>query len=639
MSLQSTAVAGATRAPRFPRLLPAYALIRRACECPAAPWLAVLATVLLTSASIGVGQLADDYIQRLILTGSAELSGYHVHWTRLFQLATPDLNQALMRDGVLAWWADPELRFTFFRPLAALTHRIDYALWPQSTALMHLHSMLWAVLAVLAAGQLFRVVFKGAWFAVLALVFYAVDPTRAIAIAWIANRNALIACALSLFAVVLFVRGLRGDARARIWSPVLFAVALTSSEGAFGAAGYLLAAALFLDRGPLRARLLKLAPHALLAGTVALTSRALGFGVVNSGVYFDPLRDTAAFLSALPLRAAVLLAAAAGGPPSDYSNAYDLMWPGLSALVLALNVLGFAFWLRVLWPLLRRSETARFCATGMLVALLPAAAAFPSDRLLGWVAVGACGLFAEFFAGYVAGRERRAKLVAFAAFMIVFARLVAAPPVLVAQCAAVARGRALIERTSAAVPGNREVRDKTVVYVNPPQDPQVVFVPAMRAALGVPRPLAQRWLATGLSAVAVRRVGPRSLEVTQDQGFLRQQTEQLVRSPRHPLHLGERIVLPQLTAQVEALTRDQRPERVRFDFDAELEADRFIWRAFVGGTYVAFTPPKLGECVVLPGHDLAELVLGRGNPLSKLFAALRAEHAQPRRDLCGAARD
>ena len=90
--LQSTAVAGATRAPRFTRLLPGYALIRRACECPALPWLAVLATVSLSSTSVGLGQLADDYIQRLILTGSAELPGYDVPWTRLFQLRPPKVS-------------------------------------------------------------------------------------------------------------------------------------------------------------------------------------------------------------------------------------------------------------------------------------------------------------------------------------------------------------------------------------------------------------------------------------------------------------------------------------------------------------------------------------------------------------------
>ena len=48
-----------------------------------------------------------------------------------------------MEHGLGVWWAAPNFKIAFWRPLSALTHAIDLALWPKSAALMHLQTVGW----------------------------------------------------------------------------------------------------------------------------------------------------------------------------------------------------------------------------------------------------------------------------------------------------------------------------------------------------------------------------------------------------------------------------------------------------------------------------------------------------------------
>lgn len=612
-----------------------YGWVQRVCSHRAAPALAIGLSVLACTPALSTGLLADDYVHRLILTVNDELSVYRQSWPRLFVFAEPATHRALQAEGVVAWWADPQLSFSFWRPLSALTHWLDYALWPRSVVLMHVHSLAWNVVALIAAGLVYRALFRPTWIGALALTFYAFDPTRAVTVSWIANRNALIACALSLLSVATFIHGLRGHRPARWTSPALFGAALCAGEGAYGASGYLLGAALFLPHGPRAQRLLSLVPHALLALMILASARALGFGVSASGVYFDPLREPLAYLSALPGRALALTGASLGGPSADAWDAYELILPGLTRAAAAIDLALLGFWLIVLVPLIRRSPSARVAATGIVLAVLPAASAFPSDRLLGLCGVGVMALSAELLAGYLAGSEARTKRLAVAAFLIVSTRLLVAPAALAAQCANMQRVDRVLEQGNQALPDSAELRAQTIVFVNPPQDALVSFIPPLRAARGLPRPVAQRWLATGLSAVGVHRSSERSVEVVQQGGFLRQHTERMVRDPaRRPLLAGDRVELPGMRVQILETTADRRPARVRFEFDGPLDSPNLRWLAFREDRYEPFRPPAIGQCVVLPENDLLALLLGQDSPLVRFFAERRAALSPARPNPC-----
>ncbi|HEY2736525.1 MAG TPA: hypothetical protein VGI70_21140, partial [Polyangiales bacterium] len=219
-----------------------------------------------------VGLSGDDFIHGLILTHSRQLAAYRDHslW-RLFEFASPRIDPALFNEGILAWWADPQFKLAFFRPLSALTHALDYALWPRSPLLMHVHNFIVFAFVLAALHRLYRELLP-LWAATLALAFYAFDPTHAIAITWIANRNALIACALSSYAVTLHLRS------ARAWSAALFALAMFGGEGAIGATPYLFAAELFLADDAYSRRALRLLPYALIAIASLLLARCLGYG-------------------------------------------------------------------------------------------------------------------------------------------------------------------------------------------------------------------------------------------------------------------------------------------------------------------------------------------------------------------------
>jgi hypothetical protein len=39
--------------------------------------------------------------------------------------------------GFNPWWIDPQLSVALFRPVSAVTHALDYALWPDQFVLQH----------------------------------------------------------------------------------------------------------------------------------------------------------------------------------------------------------------------------------------------------------------------------------------------------------------------------------------------------------------------------------------------------------------------------------------------------------------------------------------------------------------------
>jgi hypothetical protein len=579
---------------------------------------------LLCIPSLFTGRLADDYIHAHILSGSRALSGYHLPWWRLFQFAAPQTNQALFADGILPWWADDKLQLSFFRPLTALTHWFDYALWPNSAFLMHLHNLLWALLSLLAIGALYNTLLAPRWEATLALALFAFEPARGISVAWIANRNALIASALSIWAVVLYLRGRKGSRWSRWGSPAFFALSLLAGEGAMGGVAYLVAGAVFLDKATPKKRALSLFPHAVVGVACTVISRAFGYGVFRSGEYLDPINDTWGFLTALPERSLVAVFAALGGPRADWWNGYELIIPGLSTVFVIGALLGVAYCGWLLRPVILRSPVARFSLVGALLSLLPAAATFPSDRVLNWISIGVMALFSEYLATYINGEEQRGVAATVGAGGIVLVHLLFAPLSLPQQCWTVAQVSSLLENADSALPVTPDIRHRTVIYVNPPQDTFTGFVPATRAMKGIAWPQTQRWLATGLTEIEVKRIDPRTVDVRPQAGFLHEHTERVVRSKRYPLSVGDVVRLPGMTVEILEVTADRRPARARFVFTYPLEDPRYLWLVWRMGGYVPFTPPTVGSSVVIPKLDFVSVLMGTDKPIPRIFARLRA---------------
>ncbi|HEX3595229.1 MAG TPA: hypothetical protein VHU80_09015 [Polyangiaceae bacterium] len=601
-----------------------YALVERTLRRPNADlWILALGTLLVLP-SIPSGLAADDYVHELSLLGNANpFVGFRRSALDLFRFAFPTVNRTLVNEGVLPWWIDPNVRFAFFRPLASLTHLFDHLFLGDNAVLMHVHTVLWHVLTLVAARALFRAIFGPGFVATLALCLYALDDARGSPVAWVANRNELIACALSLWALTWHHQGRKGRRLMGRLAPLLLGAGMLASEGAIAVTAYLFAYTLILDTGTLRARLGRLVPYAAIVLAWAALYRGLGYGIARSGLYFDPLRDPLAFLRTLPERFAMLWLAELGGPWSEGWNAYPVMFPGLQYVVAAMAVVVIAGSLYLFAPLLRRDKVAQFWLLGAAIATLPACGAFPADRLLPWVGIGGMAVTAQFFASYLgASAEERARLVPrLGAAAIVGAHLVLGPILLPLRSIGISQVRAAIDRADETVPRDPGVRKRIAIYVNPAADPFASYIPVTRAARGVPRPLTQRWLATATTPVHLFRVDERTLRVHPDGGFMILPSEKLFRNTRdEPFMVGEQIDTDGMRVTITQITGDGRPAEVLARLESPLEDPKYLWLAWKGGGYAPFTPPPVGSSVTAPPADLVTVAYGPESPVTKALS-------------------
>src|SRR5262249_13600395 len=139
---------------------------------------------------------------------------------------------ARMQSGAYPWWTLPEGQVAFWRPLSALTHWIDFALWPDAPQVMHGQSLLWLGLLGAAAAALYRRIGANAGgAAALAGVLYAVDHTHGFAAAWVSNRNILLAALFGVLALGAHTRWRRQGWRpGALLGPLLLLLALLSAE-------------------------------------------------------------------------------------------------------------------------------------------------------------------------------------------------------------------------------------------------------------------------------------------------------------------------------------------------------------------------------------------------------------------------
>jgi hypothetical protein len=568
----------------------------------ALPWIVALG-VLLTAPSLGAGLAFDDYLFEVVLrklpivepqTGPLDLFR--------FGDGDPRTARALMDLGQIPWTSDPATRGAFLRPLSALTHVLDFALWPGSPVAMHAQSLFWFALAIAGAGIVYRRLIGPTWVSGLALLLFAIDDTHGPTVGWIANRNALVALAIGLPVLWLHDRWRRDGWKPGAWlGAALLACALLAGESALGVVAYLVAYAVHVDRAAWRSRIASLAPHAAIVAAWRVAYALGGYGVSGSSVYVDPGRDPLRFLAVVPRRLPFLLAGELAIPRTDFAVAYELLPRSVAVGLLALAVVMIILLAVAMTRLWREDPVARFFASGLLLAAVPICATAPGERLLVFVSFGAMGLVARFLASAV-GRERAA------AVFLGLAHVVFAPVVLVLKAGSVpfAVPNAIVD---ASIPATPEVEGKTVLLVDPPSDLFSMVLIASRLARGMPRPAHVRSLAPVTAALRATRVDARSLLLRPDHGFLEHELERGWRSPERPLLAGSVVELPGLAVTVTDSTSDGRPAEALFRFDVPLEDPSLLWLKWDHGRFTAWSPPAVGETTTLPAKGLFDLVM------------------------------
>ena len=571
-------------------------------------WSVALIATLLALSSVWTGLLFDDYMQRTVLLGDPVMDRYAGSRFGMFDFADgdPGRTRALMDLGVMPWWAHEKVRLTFCRPVTVLTHLLDYRLWPQRPALMHLHNLLWFATLVLVVALVYRRFIGPGWVAGLAALLYAVDDAHAMPAGWIANRNGVLGALFGMLALLAHDRWRKDGSRAAgVMAPGCLVLGLLSNEGAIAATAYLFAYALFLDEGRWTRRALSLAPYAIIVVVWRVVYSALGYGVWGSELYIDPLHSPSRFLAALWHRVPVLFLAQWAAPPSDFF----IFLPTTAKVALCVAGVALILWvLGSLAPLLRTDRVARFWAVGMALALIPICATFPMDRLLLFVGIGAMGLVAQFIAmvstppGEGTANAPRSPLWRACArplyIVLIVVHLVIAPLLFPVRFALFAGFSNRMAACIQDAPMDETIAAKTLVIPSAPNVFYTSYFPPVRAVKRQPMPGQIRTLGpnTGLPVpVHITRTDAHTLVVEPESGF----PWFLVRDADHPLPPGTTIALDGMSVDVMSVAKAGWPRRVAYRFDVPLEDPGLVWLNVENNVYVPWQPPEVGQSVTL----------------------------------------
>jgi hypothetical protein len=595
--LTNHATTGARQYSRLQELLARFSGRRGA-------WTAAALAMLLSAPSLSVGWLLDDYYHRSLMPGVSTYRGIGPVLMDLFRFfdGDPAHTRALIDAGTLPWWTYPGIKGAFWRPFSALTHWLDYRLWPTCAPLMHAQSLLWLAALVLAVGALYRRSLTP-FGAALATLLYAADDARAVPAAWLSNRNALLGTLFGVLALLAHDRWRRSGWRAgSVLGPACLALALFSGELGVATGGYLLAYALFLDYGPWLRRAATLIPYVLVGLGWRLLWNVLGFGVANMGFYVDPLGEPSLFLTTLVERVPLLFLGQWALPSPELAVFLSDEWArymwlaGIGLLmVIGLSVL----------PLLLRDRMARFYGLGMLLAIIPACTTGPADRLLPFVGVGAMGLLAQ-LTGRVAeadspappGRLARPFLTLIVGVLLVV-HLVFAPVALAVRSAIPLGTRHFLDSLAIRTPFDESVTNQDLIVVNAPAVVETGYLPIIRRITGEPVPRRVRALAAGLPALQISRPDARTLLVRPEEGFLKWKFDYLFRDARFPFHVGEHITLTGLDIEITEMLPDGRAAEARFEFGVPLEDASLRWLQWDRGEFVPYVPPPIGATIDL----------------------------------------
>ena len=503
----------------------------------------------------------------------------------------------LLELGIIPWSADPELSATFFRPVSALTHMADYALWPDTYWLQHLHSRLWYALSAGVAFMIFRRFGLPLTLAGLAGLMFAVEEAHGLNMGWLANRNASIALIFGMAAIYLHHR-FRSEQRVRflVGGASCFLLAMFSAEAGVGALAYIVAWELTMEEGSWLRRAITLLPYGLALLGWLLVYKALGHGVIWSDIYVDPGSQPGRFALATLERFPLMVIAQWLQVPIDICNLFSPLGRILFSGSAWMLTIALGWWL---WPLLKADRTARFWALGMALSFIPLCAAFPMVRVLTFSGLGAFALLAmklrPWFDGETAPTPFQ-RLLVFGHVHIAAVMLMLYPLMWA--------GTISFLMPVHDLPGDVSPHER-LILVN--SHDLVMGTVSLKPYVDgtVDEPLLPTMLGSFLADLDVRRVDTRTLEVTATDGWHQLPLERLVRSHTRPFQSGAVISMKGYRVRLIDLTESGHPRTVHFEFDRPLEDTGYRWFVFEFGRLRVWAPPRLGESTFIPSVQSA----------------------------------
>ncbi|MCX5771710.1 MAG: hypothetical protein NTZ09_15775, partial [Candidatus Hydrogenedentes bacterium] len=505
---------------------------------------------------------------------------------------------------------------SFFRPLSALTHYADFRFFRSAWWLMHAHSLLWYGLLCAMVALLYRRMLPVPWVAGLAALLYAIDDAHGIPAGWLANRNALMTTLFGVLVLISHDAGRRGAMRSGVLLATLsLIIGLGCGEAMVSVGGYLLAYALFMDKGSFRNRLLSLVPYAAVVLVYLIFYRVQNYGTGGSGLYQDPFSHPGRFLSAILMHLPSLIHGQLGLVPA---NIYVLLPQSGQAIHSLVGIAAMAVFFILFWPLLkadaRTRPLARFWAAGMVLSAFPVCATLPGERLLCFPGIGAMALVAMFIQKALAAWNNpqpswRRRFNKAAVYFLIGAHLIIAPLAMpFSSISASVFGRAM-ELGISKLPANPDVAQKSLVILRAPLDVFVCSLYHIRFGTGQAVPRHTWALAVGTAAVKATRIDTHTIDVWQEGGFFAFPCGTTFRGPQDPFRVGDVLTTDGFTATVLHVTEDQRPQVIRFRFNVPLEDPSLLWYRIGPGDAVRIDPPLPGAQVYQAPADLFSLLM------------------------------
>jgi hypothetical protein len=486
----------------------------------------------------------------------------------------------------LPWWTEPGLRLDLLRPVAALTHALDYRLWPHAPWLMHLHSLLWYGLLVLLLQRTLRATGVDAPRAALAALVFGLSQAHGMNVGWLAARNSLIGATFVTATLLLHHRWrAHGSLLDATLAPLLLLLALLANEGAVASMGYLVAYAWVLDDG--RRRWQALLPYVAVVIAWRVLYEAYGAGAAHSGIYLEPTAAPLAYAARTVLNAFPLLAARLGLAVLDPLGSI----PGieLAAFVAAVPFVAGLGWLareRVL-----ADRPTRAWALGMVLACFTAGTTVPTDRSLLLLSLGGCLVVADLILWLLRQHaSRRERVVGWG---LVVVHLVISPLLLPLRVCSTAWVHGMVERVATAMPTGPDAAGRTLVLLNAPSDLLMLYSRAIVQARGDRFPERASWLYAAPAALTVTRTAPTVIELAAERPWLATPLDRMFRADLR-FAVGQRFPSACITAEIVAVDEAALPTAVRFELHDDRPGCDLTFMAWIDGAPRPYTLPEPG---------------------------------------------
>ncbi len=277
---------------------------------------AFLLSIFLFLPSFSFGLYADDYYLWNIVRGvifEEEKSSFwrmFFHGFTFFSGNTFD-TLGLKEQGLVPWWANDALKINFFRPISSITHWFDFYFFSSYPLLMHVHSFLWFTALLWVINKWYQVLFplvsvQNKKIVFIAILIFVLDFSHSFPYYWLSNRNIIIA-SFFLFSSLLFLE----KAKKHFGSHYFFAMryycisllfwdfALLSAESSYFSFFYFIPYVFFFFNCAFQKKVALLIPYLFILLVNLFVYHSLGYGVLFSELYLDPVKQTLLFSSSV----------------------------------------------------------------------------------------------------------------------------------------------------------------------------------------------------------------------------------------------------------------------------------------------------------------------------------------------------